>query len=184
MVTICTASLIFSNSTFCPHSVFVCFVWIWEQTAIISLHNINWPVFITEPDSVYCAVRTSSVSTTAVIFSFLRSDVAQSVTIPAKVSVNTSPVPVCCSSQIFAHCISLPNRCLSPLFIQIFSFTSNGSSRMVFPYDSLFPFSMLFLLKTPGTNSRGAFWNTHKVTSHNGRGFYGTVIGLFGCIPF
>jgi hypothetical protein len=27
---------------FCPHSVFMCFVWIWEQTAIISLYNINW----------------------------------------------------------------------------------------------------------------------------------------------
>ena len=24
------------------------FVWIWEQTAIISLYNINWLVFITE----------------------------------------------------------------------------------------------------------------------------------------
>ena len=28
MVTICTTSLTFSNSTFCPHSVFMCFVWI------------------------------------------------------------------------------------------------------------------------------------------------------------
>ena len=58
MVTICTASLIFSNSAFCPHSVFMCFVWIWEQTAIISLYNINWLLFITETESVYCAVRT------------------------------------------------------------------------------------------------------------------------------
>jgi hypothetical protein len=33
---------------FCPHSVFVCFVWIWEYTAIISLYNINWLVFITD----------------------------------------------------------------------------------------------------------------------------------------
>jgi len=39
---------------FCPHSVFMCFVWISEQTAIISLYNINWLVFI----SVYWAVRT------------------------------------------------------------------------------------------------------------------------------
>ena len=46
--TICTASLTFNNSTFCPHSVFVSFVWIWEQTAIISLYNINWLVFTTE----------------------------------------------------------------------------------------------------------------------------------------
>jgi lipopolysaccharide assembly outer membrane protein LptD (OstA) len=29
------------NSTFCPHSVFMCFVWISDQTAIISLYNIN-----------------------------------------------------------------------------------------------------------------------------------------------
>jgi hypothetical protein len=26
----------------------MCFVWIWEQTAIISLYSINWLVFITE----------------------------------------------------------------------------------------------------------------------------------------
>jgi len=49
------------NSTFCPHSVFMCFVWIWEQTAIISLYSINWPVFITETDCVYCAIRTGSL---------------------------------------------------------------------------------------------------------------------------
>ena len=43
-----TASLTFSNSTFCPHRVFTCFVWIWEQTAIIPLYNINWLVCITD----------------------------------------------------------------------------------------------------------------------------------------
>jgi len=37
VVTICTTS----NSPFCPHSVFMCFVWISEQTAIISLYSIN-----------------------------------------------------------------------------------------------------------------------------------------------
>jgi len=68
-VTICTAqwslyvppSLTFNNSTFCPHSVFMCFVWIWEQTAIISLYNINWLAFITETECVYCAVRTGYI---------------------------------------------------------------------------------------------------------------------------
>jgi hypothetical protein len=39
VVTIFTASLIFNSSTFSPHSVFMCFVWIWEQTAIISLYR-------------------------------------------------------------------------------------------------------------------------------------------------
>jgi hypothetical protein len=50
--------LTFTNSTFCPHSVFV---WIWEQTAIISSYSINWLVFITEMGCVYCAVRTGSL---------------------------------------------------------------------------------------------------------------------------
>ena len=61
MVTICTVSLTFSNSTFCPHTVFMCFAWISEQTAIISLYSINWLVFITETRRVYCAVRTGSL---------------------------------------------------------------------------------------------------------------------------
>ena len=56
-----TASLTFSNSTFCPHSVFMCFVWIWEQTAIISLCRIYWLDFLIETECVYCAVRTWSL---------------------------------------------------------------------------------------------------------------------------
>jgi hypothetical protein len=43
-------------------TVFMCFVWISEQTAIISLCSINWLVSITETQCVYCAVRTESVS--------------------------------------------------------------------------------------------------------------------------
>jgi hypothetical protein len=52
-LTLCT------TITFCPHSVFMCFVWIWEQTAIISLYSINWLVIITETECVYCAVRSA-----------------------------------------------------------------------------------------------------------------------------
>jgi hypothetical protein len=48
----------FTNSAFCPHSVFMCSVWISEQTTIISLYNINWLVCVTETECVYCAVRT------------------------------------------------------------------------------------------------------------------------------
>ena len=33
--------LTFNSYTFCPHNVFMCFVWISEQTAIISLYSIN-----------------------------------------------------------------------------------------------------------------------------------------------
>ena len=53
--------LTFNNFTFCPHIVFMCFVWIWEQTAITSLYSINWLVCITEMKCVYCAVRTGSL---------------------------------------------------------------------------------------------------------------------------
>jgi len=60
VVIICTTSVTFNNSSFSPRSVFMCFVWIWEQTAIISLYSINWLVFITETWCVYCAVRTGS----------------------------------------------------------------------------------------------------------------------------
>jgi len=58
VVTIYTASLTFNNSTFCPHSVFMCFVWTWEQTAIISLYNINWLFFVMNIRFVLCEVGT------------------------------------------------------------------------------------------------------------------------------
>jgi len=61
VVTTRTASLTFTNPTFCPHSVFMCFVWISEQTAIISLYSINRLVFINEMVCVYCAVRADSL---------------------------------------------------------------------------------------------------------------------------
>ena len=58
------------NSAGCPHSVFMCFVWIWEQTAIIYLYKINWLVFITKKQCVYCAVRTEYLYTIQVILVF------------------------------------------------------------------------------------------------------------------
>ena len=66
MVTICTTSLTFNNSTFCPHTVFMYFVWISEQTAIISLYSINRLVCITQTQCVYCAVRTKYLNTVPV----------------------------------------------------------------------------------------------------------------------
>ena len=51
----------------CPHSVLMCLLWIWEQTAIISLYRINWLVFITETECVYSAVRTGSLNIVQVI---------------------------------------------------------------------------------------------------------------------
>ena len=46
----------------------MCSEWIWEQTAIIYLPFIDWLVFITETECVYCAVRTETVSTVQIKF--------------------------------------------------------------------------------------------------------------------
>jgi hypothetical protein len=41
VVTMYTTSLTLNNSPFCPHTVFMCFVWISEQTAIIPLQSTS-----------------------------------------------------------------------------------------------------------------------------------------------
>ena len=45
-----------------PHTVFICFVFIWEQTATCATYSINVLVFITEMESVYSAVRSGSLN--------------------------------------------------------------------------------------------------------------------------
>ena len=44
------------------HTVLMCFVFVWEQTAICATDSINWLIFITEMKSVYCAVRNGSLN--------------------------------------------------------------------------------------------------------------------------
>jgi len=44
------------------HTVFMCFVFIWEQTATCATYSINWLGFITEMKSVYSAVRSGSLN--------------------------------------------------------------------------------------------------------------------------
>jgi len=47
----------------------LCLAWISEQTAIISLCRINWLIFVTEAESVYCAIRTGSLYQTDIVSS-------------------------------------------------------------------------------------------------------------------
>jgi hypothetical protein len=47
----------------------MCFAWISEQTAIVSLYSINWLVCTTETESVHCAVRAVSLCIIQVNFS-------------------------------------------------------------------------------------------------------------------
>jgi hypothetical protein len=48
LVTICIIGLTFNYSTFCSHSVFMYFAWIWENRAFIFRYLINWLVCITD----------------------------------------------------------------------------------------------------------------------------------------
>ena len=77
----------------------MCFVWIWEQTAIISLYSINWLVFITETECIYCAVRTGSLYI-RINLEFLRWMTSLQITVtyppgPSQ-SIRTSPPPNQC----------------------------------------------------------------------------------------
>jgi hypothetical protein len=40
----------------------MCFVCISEQTVTFAPQNINWLIYVTEMQSVYCAVRTGSLN--------------------------------------------------------------------------------------------------------------------------
>jgi len=50
----------------------MCFVWIWEQTAIISLYSTNWQVCVTETECGYCALRTGCLITLQLTFRLQR----------------------------------------------------------------------------------------------------------------
>ena len=127
MVTICTASLTFNNSMFCPHSVFMCFVWIWEQTAIISLYNINCLVFITVTQCVYCAVRTGYLN----IIRFFSFGCAK--TLSASFSHLALP-PVHCGRQSSIGTVLSPTATLFTLSISV-----HQRSTLIFTYSLLLP---------------------------------------------
>ena len=50
------------------HTVFMSFIFIWEQTATCATYSINWLVFQAEMKSVYSAVRTGSLNKAVCIF--------------------------------------------------------------------------------------------------------------------
>jgi hypothetical protein len=54
-LTVCTAFLTITN-LLSSHTVYVCFFFVDLRSKIISLYSIDWLVFITEAECVYCAV--------------------------------------------------------------------------------------------------------------------------------
>jgi len=59
VVTICATSFNIKNCMFCPHSVFMCFVWICKQTAIISPYK--QPLYL-RTNSHYICKQTAIIS--------------------------------------------------------------------------------------------------------------------------
>jgi hypothetical protein len=58
-----TQGLTLRTSACCLHVyVYMCFVQVSEQTAVIFLYSMNWLVIITERECVYCAVQTGSLN--------------------------------------------------------------------------------------------------------------------------
>ena len=123
-------------------------MWIWEQTAIISLYSTDWLVFITETECVYCAVRTGYLN---------KIYVRQHVTVTSRTRANSGILPntialseirqhvlenciyfvfrslifflllrtTCSSLPIIPHC-SRPNSTLPPVY---FSRRTSGHSQ-------------------------------------------------------
>ena len=59
-------------SLFRLDAVFICCVWVTEQTAIISLYSINSLVCVTERESVYCAVQIGALNMVQINLGFCR----------------------------------------------------------------------------------------------------------------
>jgi len=78
-------------------------VWISEQTAIISLYNINWLVFITQTQCVYCAVRTGCLNVIQAIINLYN------VTVCTLISSFSPRI-------LIAHSLNQPYVCLFALF--------------------------------------------------------------------
>jgi hypothetical protein len=53
----------YSNSSFCTHSVCMCFAWMSEQTADTSVCIVNLLGFMTDRESVYCGVLAECLNT-------------------------------------------------------------------------------------------------------------------------
>jgi len=62
MISFGDTSLAFKQILRSAHTVYLCLLRISEQTAFISLYSINWQVYITETECVYCAVRIESLT--------------------------------------------------------------------------------------------------------------------------
>jgi hypothetical protein len=66
----CTNKLNILTTVCSTNTVFLCFVFVQEQTATSAIYIKNWLVFIAEMKSVYSVVRTGPLNETVYALSF------------------------------------------------------------------------------------------------------------------
>ena len=129
----------------------MCFVWIWEQTAIISLYSVNWLVFITETECVYCAVRTGSLYIIqATVDLFFLSLLQSQFVFSLKVTIRISSLLTC----IIPHLSKLWPCQHSDISAPFFSLSWRTK-----PAALLFPVSLSFLLHSQFTRHSLQLYN-------------------------
>ena len=121
----------------------MCFVWISEQTAIISLYSINWLVCITETECVYCAVRTEYLYITLRVLSQFRYSIAS--LSPRWPRFNSRPAHTICGGIVAL------DRFISEYFGFPPSYDSTKCSKLIFIYTWL-----------SSDGNRGGAWGPSK----------------------
>ena len=81
------------------HSVLLCSLGMSGQTASVSLYSINYSVYITETERVYCAVRTESLNLIQVNFDCSTAQVASRGLSPRRPGFDLSPVYLKCVAE-------------------------------------------------------------------------------------
>ena len=72
VITLCTTSCNINKFYILLPTQCMCFVWISEQTAVISPYAVNWLVFKTKTESVYCAKWTVFLNTPCLTFNIVQ----------------------------------------------------------------------------------------------------------------
>jgi hypothetical protein len=102
MVTIYTTRFkIKKKTTICPQVVFVCLVWMSDQTAFISLFCINGLVFTIETKRVFCAVRDEYLNVVQVNASIYRVKMLAKYNLTKYISSHL----VCCCKLLYWTCL-------------------------------------------------------------------------------
>ena len=83
----------------------MCFVWIWEQTAIISLYSVNWLVCITETEWPVSSHNTSLLGTSRILTQYSHTVSSPSILTQYSHTAFSHIILIQYSHSIFSHSI-------------------------------------------------------------------------------